>query len=115
MRIMIAIMQSDDAIRTLGSSRHSNAALASDENGYGIHKNVGEYRDEERSRTGTCILVRKGLETEWNEVIPRGGSKVVPSNAKSWFIWGSVEFRIYDSLPYETVIDDNNIDSHLPK
>ena len=90
MRIMIAIMQSDDAIRTLGSSRHSNAALASDENGYGIHKNVGEYRDEERSRTGTCILVRKGLETEWNEVIPRGGSKIVPSNAKSWFIWGLV-------------------------
>ena len=93
----------------------SNATLASDENGYSLHKNVGEYRDEERSRTGTRILVRKGLETEWNEVIPRGGTKVVPSNAKSWFIWGSVEFRIYDSLPYETVIDDNNIDSHLPK
>ena len=96
MRIMIAIMQSDDAIRTLGSSRHSNAALASDANGYGIHKNVGEYRDEERSRTGTCILVRKGLETEWNEVIPRGGSKVVPSNAKSWFIWGLL--KIISSL-----------------
>ena len=66
----------------------SNATLASDENGYSLHKNVEEYRDEERSRTGTRILVRKGLETEWNEVIPRGGSKVVPSNAKSWFIWG---------------------------
>ena len=80
-------------MKRFGLSVHlviSNAALASDENGYGIHKNVGEYRDEERSRTGTCILVRKGLETEWNEVIPRGGSKVVPSNAKSWFIWGSV-------------------------
>ena len=59
--------------------------------------------------------MRKGLETEWNEVIPRGGSKVVPSNAKSWFIWRSVEFRTYDSLPDETVIDDNNIDKALKR
>ena len=61
----------------------SNAALASDEIGYSLHKNVGEYRDEERSRNGTRILVRKGLETERDEVIPQSGSKVVPSNAKS--------------------------------
>ena len=90
MCIMIAIMQSDDAMRAPVHFVISNATLASDENGYSLHKNVGEYRDEERSRTGTCISVRKGLETEWNEVIPRGGSKVVPSNAKSWFIWGLV-------------------------
>ena len=88
MLVMFAIIQSDDAMRAPVHPVISNATLASDENGYSLHKNVGEYRDEERSRTGTCISVRKGLETEWNEVIPRGGSKIVPSNAKSWFIWG---------------------------
>ena len=84
MLVMFAITQSDDAMRA--PPVHlviPNATLASDESGYGIHKNVGEYRGEERSRTGTRISVRKGLETEWDEVNPRGGSKVVPSNAKS--------------------------------
>ena len=88
MRIMIAIIQSDDAMRPPVHLFIPNTALASDKNGYSLHKNVGEYRDEERFRTGTCISMKKGLETEWDEVNPRGGSKVVPSNAKSWFIWG---------------------------
>ena len=40
MRIMIAIMQSDDAMRAPVHLVIPNATLASDENGYGLHKNV---------------------------------------------------------------------------
>ena len=52
MRIMIAILQSDDT-RTSVHLVISDATLASDEKGYSLHKNVGEYRDEGRIRTGT--------------------------------------------------------------
>ena len=40
MCIMIAIMQSDDAMRAPVHLVISNAALASDENGYSLHKNA---------------------------------------------------------------------------
>ena len=83
MRIMIAIIQSDDAMRPPVHLFIPNTALASDKNGYSLHKNVGEYRDEERFRTGTCISMKKGLETEWDEVIPRGGSKGLIRNKLS--------------------------------
>ena len=49
-------------------------------------------------------MVRKWLKTEWDEVIPRGGSKVVPSNAKSWFIWGLIDIlrvKLFESPEIE--------------
>ena len=40
MRIMIATIQSDDAMRAPVHLVIPNAALASDENGYSLHKNA---------------------------------------------------------------------------
>ena len=76
MRIMIAIMQSDDAMRP--PPVHlviSDATLESDENGCCLHKNVEEYRGEERFRTRTRISVKKGSKSSgmrsFREVDPR--------------------------------------------
>ena len=73
---MFAIMQSDDAMRP--PPVHlviSDATLESDENGCSLHKNVEEYRGEERFRTITRISVKKGSKASgmksFREVDPR--------------------------------------------
>ena len=76
MFVMFAIMQSDDAMRP--PPVHlviSDATLESDENGCSLHKNVEEYRGEERFRTRARISVKKGSKASgmksFREVDPR--------------------------------------------